>query len=397
MGNSISRFDLEIVTAKVVQNNFDFFSVKMIDGTVMSDNSPAGQSASTANASLPALLELHAPSQRNQSGLSVFDHESLGRTQIKARVRGVSPRGQLSLGRVEFDHNVKFGELVHGLRSMESVEKSPARPRGLHSLGHQANRMSQTVLISGASRGLGAETAIAAAQLGANLILTARSEEGLKDTSERIEKTGHQGTVTLVPGDLSQKSFCHELTQKATQTGPLHAAILNAAQIEPIGAVEDVDEDEWLRCVQVNLSAPFLMAKYLLPALGESQGRLITIGTGAATSPISSWSAYCSSKAALLMLIRVIAVEKPDVTAFSFAPGVVNTAMQQNIRDRKEMMPAQLAEYFSGLHSNGQLEPPEVPGRALAWCALNAPSEWTGQEVIYSDPGLVQQVRAAFG
>lgn len=97
------------------------------------------------------------------------------------------------------------------------------------------------------------------------------------------------------------------------------------------------------------------------------------------------------------MLTRVIAAEKPEVTAFSFAPGVVNTAMQQNIRDRKEMMPAQLAEYFQALHSNDQLEPPEVPGRALAWCALNAPREWTGNEIQYSDPSLVEQVRKAFG
>ena len=254
-----------------------------------------------------------------------------------------------------------------------------------------------TILISGASRGLGAETALAAAQLGADLFLTARSQEGLENTAEKIREAEFEVKVTLVAGDLSSGDFCSELTSRVSQAGPLHAAVLNAAQIEPIGMVEDLDEEEWLRCVQLNLGSPFLVAKRLLPALTQTQGRLITVGTGAATQPIPSWSAYCASKAALLMLMRVISVEKPDITSFSFAPGVVNTAMQQNIRDRKEMMPAQLAEYFSTLHSTGQLEPPEVPGRALAWCALNAPREWTGQEVIYSDPGLVAQVRAAFG
>jgi NAD(P)-dependent dehydrogenase (short-subunit alcohol dehydrogenase family) len=254
-----------------------------------------------------------------------------------------------------------------------------------------------TVLISGASRGLGAETAKAAAQLGANLILTARSEKGLKTTEGHINEAGHDGRVTLISGDLSDNEFCRTLAARVTEVGPLHAAVLNAARIDPIGAVDDIDEEEWLRCLHLNLSAPFLLAKKLLPALTQTRGRLITVGTGAATQPIPSWSAYCASKAALLMLIRVIATEKPDITAFSFAPGVVNTAMQQNIRDRKEMMPAQLAEYFSSLHSTGQLEPPEVPARALAWCALHAPQEWTGQEVNYSDPALVEKVRAAFG
>lgn len=254
-----------------------------------------------------------------------------------------------------------------------------------------------TILISGASRGLGAETAVAAAQLGANLVLTARSREGLENTARRIADEGYEVEVSLHDGDLSDSAFCASLAAEAAKVDSLEAVVLNAAQIEPIGSVEDLDEEEWLRCVQLNLGAPLRLAKHLLPTLSQSGGRLITIGTGAATSPIPSWSAYCASKAGLLMLMRVISVEKPEITTFSFAPGVVNTAMQQNIRDRKEMMPAQLAEYFSNLHTSGQLEPPEVPGRALAWCALHAPKEWTGQEVVYSDPGLVAQVRAAFG
>ena len=178
-----------------------------------------------------------------------------------------------------------------------------------------------TVLISGASRGLGAETAKAAAQLGANLILTARSEKGLKTTEGHIKEAGHDGRVTLISGDLSDNEFCRTLAARVTEVGPLHAAVLNAARIDPIGAVDDIDEEEWLRCLHLNLSAPFLLAKKLLPALTQTRGRLITVGTGAATQPIPSWSAYCASKAALLMLIRVIATEKPDITAFSFAPG----------------------------------------------------------------------------
>ena len=259
--------------------------------------------------------------------------------------------------------------------------------------------MSQTptIVISGASRGLGAEAAVATAQLGANVILTARSEEGLNNTAQRIADLKATGKVTLIAGDLSSGDFCAQLAQKATSEGPVNALVLNAARIEPIGSVEDLDEDEWLKCVQLNLEAPFRLAKHFLPALTQSRGKLITIGTGAATSPIPSWSGYCTSKAALLMLTRVIAAEKQEVTAFSFAPGVVNTAMQQNIRDRKDMMPAQLADYFSSLHTSGQLEPPEVPGRALAWCALNAPHEWTGHEIQYNDPNLTEQVRQAFG
>lgn len=253
-----------------------------------------------------------------------------------------------------------------------------------------------TVLITGASRGLGAEAAVATAQLGANLILTARSESGLQHTADRIAALKQEIEVSLYTGDLCDNTFCTELAQKISQGGKLDAVILNAAQVEPIGAVSDIDEDQWSRCLELNLTAPFRLIKRLLPPLRSSRGRLITIGTGAATQPIPSWSGYCVSKAGLLMLTRVLAAEAPEIVSFSFVPGVIDTGMQQSIRDHKDLMPEQLAGYFASLHSSGQLEPPEVPGRALAWCALNAPGDWSGQEIVYSDPNLVEQVRKAF-
>lgn len=253
-----------------------------------------------------------------------------------------------------------------------------------------------TIFISGASRGLGAEAAVAAAQLGANLVLTARSQEGLEQTSARIAELKTGSEVTLMAGDLCQDDFCQALADKAASLGRLDCAVLNAAQVEPIGGLETLDETEWARCLELNLTSVFRIAKRLLPALRRSGGRLITIGTGAATQPIPSWSGYCVSKAGLLMLTRVIAAETPEITSFSFAPGVVNTVMQQTIREHKDVMPSQLGDYFSSLHVSGQLEPPEVPGRALAWCALHAPRQWTGNEVQYSDPALVESVRSAF-
>lgn len=251
-----------------------------------------------------------------------------------------------------------------------------------------------TLLISGASRGLGAEAAFAAAQLGANLILTARSQDGLEATSERILQLVPDAQVKLISGDLANANFCQSLAEQAPSN--LAGLILNAGLIDPIGPTERVDEEAWAQAMEVNMVAPFRLARRLIPALRGSRGRFVTVGTGAATQPIPSWGAYCASKAALLMFTKVVAAENPDITSFSFIPGVVNTTMQQTIRERKESMPAELAEYFGSLHETGQLEPPEVPGRALAWAALKAPKEWTGQEVQYSMPELTEQVKRAF-
>lgn len=263
-------------------------------------------------------------------------------------------------------------------------------------MGHKLVEMSHSpvILISGASRGLGAETAVAAAQLGADLVLTARNQEGLEKTASRIKSVAPKVGVKLVAGDLADNSFCQALAQQM-ESG-LDALILNAAQVEPIGALDRTDDAEWTQAIELNLLAPARLARRLIPALVRSQGRLITVGTGAAVSPISSWSAYCSSKAALLMLTKVIAVEYPQITALSLQPGVVDTVMQQTIRERQQMMPSEIASYFQGLHSEGQLSPPQIPGRALAWVALNAPREWTGFDISSSDPELGARVRAAF-
>lgn len=250
------------------------------------------------------------------------------------------------------------------------------------------------VLISGASRGLGAETAVAAAQLGADLVLTARNQEGLEKTAARVKAVNSELSVELHSGDLADNAFCQKLAQQLEDG--IDSVILNAAQVEPIGPLDRTDDAEWTQAVELNLLAPARLARRLLPALVKSRGRLITVGTGAATNPISSWSAYCSSKAGLLMLTRVLAQEYPEVTVLSLSPGVVDTVMQQTIRERHQMMPSQLADYFKGLHTGGQLVPPQLPGRALAWVALNAPKEWSGFDVQASDPELVQRLQEAF-
>ena len=110
---------------------------------------------------------------------------------------------------------------------------------GVSRLDHQRFGMNQkpTILISGASRGLGAETALAAAQLGADVILTARSEEGLAGTAQRIAALEKGTSVETVSGDLASAEFCSTLAERVSAMGPLHAVVLNAAQIEPIGMV----------------------------------------------------------------------------------------------------------------------------------------------------------------
>ena len=190
--------------------------------------------------------------------------------------------------------------------------------------------------------------------------------------------------------DISDADACAAFIKEAVEKlGRVDGAIHNAGTVDPIGPIAEAPLQTWLNAWQVNVAGAFHLTKSLLPALRESQGRVVTVGTGASQQPIAGWSAYCTTKAALLMFTRVLAAEEPAVTSLSMTPGVVDTAMQERIREKgPEGMPKQLADYFLSLPASGQLVAPQVPARALATLVLKAPREWTGQELDFTDPRI---------
>lgn len=250
------------------------------------------------------------------------------------------------------------------------------------------------VLVTGASRGLGEATALLLARGGADLVLAARSKQALAKVEEACTAAG--STVYSRPADVSDPQACENLVRESLERfGRLDALINNAGVIEPIGSATQCSAEEWAHNISVNLNGPFYLTRAALPALREAGGRVLNVGTGASTQPLPGWSAYCASKAGLRHLTAVLAAEEPGITFLSVTPGVVETTMQETIREQGPgRMPEQMVTYFQQLKQHGMLEPPEVPGRALAWLALRAPREWSGREVNYSDPEVAEPARA---
>jgi NAD(P)-dependent dehydrogenase (short-subunit alcohol dehydrogenase family) len=237
---------------------------------------------------------------------------------------------------------------------------------------------SQTILVTGASRGLGAATARIAAQMQANVVLAARSEDDLKVVAQEIRDAG--GQAHPVVGDVGQAADCQRIVAEAIETfGRLDALVNNAGVIGPLAPIADGDAQAWQENLTTNVLGPFMLTQAALPHLRQRQGRVINVSSGAAIKVISGWGAYCVSKAALNHFTRVLAEEEPEITTLSFRPGVVDTAMQITIRrEGAEGMPAESYAEFIRYHEEGKLLPPEVPGCALAVLAFHAPHRWTG-------------------
>jgi NAD(P)-dependent dehydrogenase (short-subunit alcohol dehydrogenase family) len=117
-----------------------------------------------------------------------------------------------------------------------------------------------------------------------------------------------------------------------------------------------------------------------LPSLRQSKGKVIFTSSGASVSAYSTWGAYGAAKAVFNHLALTLSVEEPDVTSISVRPGVVDTEMQREIREKHhESMDEHDAKKFASLKSEGKLLRPEQPGHVIAKLAVEASKELSGR------------------
>ena len=158
----------------------------------------------------------------------------------------------------------------------------------------------KTVLITGASRGIGAEAARVFANAGANVALLARSQDDIAALAGEI---GEQAIA--IPCNVARYSEMSSAVATVVQVfGGLDVLINNAGVVDPISHLGDADPDAWGQLIDINVKGVFNGIHAALPALKNGGGSVLTISSGAAHNAIEAWSAYCASKAAVNMMNR---------------------------------------------------------------------------------------------
>ncbi len=234
----------------------------------------------------------------------------------------------------------------------------------------------KTALITGASRGIGADTARVMASAGANVVLLARNERDLEVLAAEIGAQAIVCTTDVANYD----DWVRAVTIALEQTGRIDILVNNAGLIDPISRIEDGDPEQWSTLIDVNLKGVYYGAKAVLPtmmSLGE--GTILNISSGAAHGPLEGWSAYCASKAGAAMLTRCIHQEHgaAGIRVMSLSPGTVATEMQVKIK-------------ASGINPVSTLDPSvhipaDWPAKALLWmCGADA-NDYLGQEISLRD------------
>lgn len=223
------------------------------------------------------------------------------------------------------------------------------------------------IWITGASSGLGAGLAATVPYDSVRVVSISRSP-------------GPDGTEH-VPADLSDPSSwlaveAHFLARIAEFSGTRAILIHNAGTLDPIGFAGEVETAAYRSNVLLNAAAGQVLGHSFLKALGESgfngAAQLVMVTSGAATTPYPGWSAYAAGKAALDHWVRTVGEEQrlrdTGVSVLAVAPGVVGTAMQEQIRATDEADFPNV-EKFRSLHDEGELQNAEEAA-AKVWSIL---------------------------
>ncbi|KAF2271817.1 NAD(P)-binding protein [Westerdykella ornata] len=243
----------------------------------------------------------------------------------------------------------------------------------------------KVIILTGASRGIG--QAIAQYLLSRNhkLVVISRTLSALDQL--RSQYPDH---VEVLAGDLSDLSLGPKAVELAvTRWDRLDGVIVNHGTLNPVKKVADSSAEEWRKSFDVNVFSALSIITPAIPHLRRTHGRIILTSSGASLNAYQSWGAYGASKAVLNHLALTLAVEEPDITTVSVRPGVVDTEMQREIREKhRDAMSAKDAEKFAGLKSRGVLLRPEQPGHVIARLAVEAAKELSGRFVNWNDESL---------
>lgn len=226
----------------------------------------------------------------------------------------------------------------------------------------------KTIVITGASSGIGKALSEHLASMNHNVIAVARSEDKLNSL-----KNLYPMKITTVVADISKTEELQKIkTAVGNDTG---VYLVHSAGIALPRLIAELTEDEWEMHYLINVKAPLFLTRLLLPNL-ENGGRVLHISTGLSHKALTGMSAYGTSKAAFFLLKEYFNVEmkEKNILFGSAMPGTVDTPIQEKLRSYSaERFPA--VGLFKDFYSQNKLLNPKVVANFLAWLLLSVDNE----------------------
>ncbi|MEL6965075.1 MAG: SDR family oxidoreductase [Pseudomonadota bacterium] len=245
----------------------------------------------------------------------------------------------------------------------------------------------KTVIITGASSGIGASAALLFASEGANLVLGARRAERLEDLINRIAR--EDGHAVFCAGDIQDEDYAEALVELAKNTfGGLDAAFNNGGITGALGPIPGMDRVNWQTVISTNLTSAFYAAKYQIPAMKLNGGGSIVFTSSFVghTIGLPGMGAYAASKAGLIGLTQVLAAEhgREGIRANALLPGGTKTAMAGD--------DVEFHKVVSEFHALKRMATPEEIAKVALFLVSGESSFVTGSALIADGGNSINKI-----
>ncbi len=221
----------------------------------------------------------------------------------------------------------------------------------------------KVALITGASRGIGRAVALRFAEAGARVVVCSRKLEGVQAVADEIQAAG--GEALAVQAHVGQQEAVEALVSRAVETyGRLDVAVNNAATNPHFGPLLTADEGQWDKILDTNATGVFRVCKAVVPHMeAQGGGKIINMSSVAGLRPSLGMGIYGVSKAAIIMLTQVLAMElgQANIQVNAIAPGIIKTRFSQVLWQTPGIADPVLARLPLGRFG----EPEDVAGLAL--------------------------------
>lgn len=238
----------------------------------------------------------------------------------------------------------------------------------------------KVAIITGASSGIGAETAVYFAKLGCRLVITGRNAENLEDTKQKCQAAAQtpDDVVTII-GDVCKSADCQAIVQKAVDSFKGIDVLINSAGILVPGTLENATEEDYDRQMDGNVRSVFLLTKCALPHLIATKGTIVNVSSVCGTRVFPGICVYNMSKAALDSFTQTLALEMAPhgVRVNSVNPGVIVTDIHRRGGMNDEQY-KQYLEHSKTTHALGRVGTCEEVATSIAFLASSASSFTTG-------------------
>ncbi len=219
----------------------------------------------------------------------------------------------------------------------------------------------KVALVTGGSSGLGRAVAVELARRNFRIAIAARHETSLAEAAAEIGQ--HGGRVLAIQTDVTDRSAVERMVAVAEgELGAIDVLVNSAGVNHAIGELAKVDPDDWWREVEINLRGPALCARAVLPGMiARKSGRIINMASMAGVQALETLSMYCVSKAALIRLSEVLALEtrRHGIAVFAVHPGTVRTPMNDYIANAEAVGrdARYVQQYIRHLYDTGSATP----------------------------------------